>query len=57
MVCDCSILIQTAEAKSNGGKIILGGSRVDGTKGYYVQPTIIAGQSRSRTAYLAPNEI
>ncbi|OAL33185.1 hypothetical protein AYO20_07502 [Fonsecaea nubica] len=35
-----------AEAKNNGGKIILGGNRVEGTKGYYVQPTIIADMPR-----------
>ncbi|KIX94708.1 uncharacterized protein Z520_09398 [Fonsecaea multimorphosa CBS 102226] len=40
------VLTHIEEAKSNGGKIILGGNRVDGTKGYYVQPTIIADMPR-----------
>ncbi|KIW84809.1 hypothetical protein AYO21_09072 [Fonsecaea monophora] len=40
------VLTHIEEAKNNGGKIILGGNRVEGTKGYYVQPTIIADMPR-----------
>jgi len=39
-------LAQVEDAKSKGGKIVLGGGKVKGTKGYFFEPTIITGAKK-----------
>lgn len=39
-------LSQVEDAKKHGGKIVLGGSKVSGTSGYFFEPTIILGAKK-----------
>ena len=39
-------LSHVEDAKKHGGKVILGGSKVDGTSGYFFEPTIILGGNK-----------
>jgi len=34
------------DAKKHGGQVILGGAPIEGTKGYFIQPTIIKNMSK-----------
>ncbi|KAH8807136.1 succinate-semialdehyde dehydrogenase [Xylogone sp. PMI_703] len=40
------VLTHIEEAKAKGRKVILGGSRVEGSKGYFITPTIITSMPR-----------